>query len=144
MTSEERNAAVRASLTPFGDGERPAAIKISVAVALMLGLANLILFIAGVKPRVGGSHPQLVEILIFSGLMIMCAAGMWLMRYWAVLGFQTLLAIGVLGFSLALVRASTILGAIICVAVIGAGGYLFLKLVRVLSRLQLPTPPGRS
>ncbi len=144
MTSEERNAAVRATLRPFAAGERPWAIKVSVAVALILALANLVLFIAGVKPRVGGSHPQIVEILIFSGLMIMCATGMWLMRYWAVLGFQTLLAIGVLGFSLALVRASTILGAVICVVIVGGGGYLFFKLVRVLSRLQLPTPPGRS
>ncbi|MGZ6617614.1 MAG: hypothetical protein ACXVFQ_24715 [Solirubrobacteraceae bacterium] len=144
MSSEERNAAVRATLSPFAAGERPAAIKISVAVALALGLANLILFIAGVKPRVGGSHPHLTEILIFSGLMIMCAIGMWLMRYWAVLGFQTLLAIGVLGFSLALVRASTIFGALICLVVIGGGGFLFFKLVRVLSRLQLPTPPGRT
>ncbi len=76
--------------------------------------------------------------------MIMCATGMWLMRYWAVLGFQTLLAIGVLGFSLALVRASTIFGALICLVVIGGGGFLFFKLVRVLSRLQLPTPPGRT
>jgi hypothetical protein len=135
---------VRATLTPFAAGERPGAIKISVAVALLLGLANLVLFIAGVKPRVGSAHPHIVEILVFSGLMIMCASGMWLMRYWAVLGFQTLLAIGVLGFSLALVRASTILGAVICVVVVGAGGYLFFKLVRVLSRLQLPTPPGRA
>jgi hypothetical protein len=135
---------VRATLAPFASGERPAAIKISVAVALVLGLANLVLFIAGVKPRVGGTHPHLFEILVFSGLMIMCATGMWLMRYWAVLGFQTLLAIGVLGFSLALVRASTILGAVICLVVVGGGGYLFFKLVRVLSRLQLPTPPGRT
>ncbi len=135
---------MRAKLTPFAAGERPGAIKISVAVALLLGLSNLVLFIAGVKPRVGSTHPQIVEILVFSGLMIMCATGMWLMRYWAVLGFQTLLAIGVLGFSLALVRASTILGAVICVVVVGAGGYLFFKLVRVLSRLQLPTPPGRT
>ena len=42
--------------------------------------------------------------------MLMCAVGMWRLRYWAVLGFQTLLAIGLLGFSLALVRASNLLG----------------------------------
>ncbi len=135
-SSEERNAAVRARLTPFAAGERPAAIKISVAVALLLGLSNLVLFIAGVKPRVGSTHPHIVEILVFSGLMIMCASGMWLMRYWAVLGFQTLLAIGVLGFSLALVRASTILGAVICVVVVGAGG------IPVLQARPGPQPPA--
>jgi hypothetical protein len=142
-SSEERNAAIRAGLTPLAPGERPIAIKISVALAAALGLTNLILFIAGVKPHVGGQHPQAFEVAVFTGLMLMCAYGMWRLRYWAVLGFQALLAIGVLGFSLALVRASSIFGALICVAVIGTGGYLFFKLVRVLSRLQLPAPPGR-
>jgi hypothetical protein len=30
------------------------------------------------------------------------------------------------------------------VAVVGGGGYLFYKLVRVLSRLNMPKPPGRA
>jgi hypothetical protein len=142
-SSEERNAAVRATLRPFGSGERPWAIRISVAVALLLGGVNLILFLAGTKPHVAGRQPHLGEILVFSGLMLMCATGMWYMRYWAVLGFQTLLAIGVLGFCLALVRVSSVLWGAVCVVVIGTGGFLFFKLVRVLSRLQLPAPPGR-
>lgn len=115
----------------------------AVVIAALLGAVNLALFLAGVKPHVGGKQPQLGEILVFSALMLACATGMWRMRYWAVLGFQTLLAIGVLGFCLALIRASTITAALICVVVIGVGGFLFFKLVRVLSRLQLPTPPGR-
>jgi hypothetical protein len=49
----------------------------------------------------------------------------------------------VLGFCLALVRVSNVIWALVCVIVIAAGGYLFYKLVRVLSRLQMPTPPGR-
>jgi len=68
---------------------------------------------------------------------------MWMMRYWALLGFQTLLAIGLVGFCLALVRVTSILWALVCVVVIGAGGFLFYKLVRVLSRVQMPAPPGR-
>jgi hypothetical protein len=134
---------VRASLTPLAPGERPWPLKVAVVVAVVLGVANLILFIAGAKPHVGGQKPHLTEILVFSGLMLMCAAGMWGLRYWAVLGFQTLLAIGVLGFCLALVRVSSIIWAVVCVIVIAAGGYLFYKLVRVLSRLQMPAPPGR-
>jgi hypothetical protein len=142
-SGEERNAAVRASLAPLAPGERPWPLKVAVVVAVVLGVVNLILFIAGAKPHVGGQKPQLPEILIFSGLMLMCGAGMWALRYWAVLGFQTLLAIGVLGFCLALVRVSNVIWALVCVIVIAAGGYLFYKLVRVLSRLQMPTPPGR-
>jgi hypothetical protein len=141
--SEERNAAVRATLKPFADGERPWSIKISVAVAFLLGAVNFVLFVAGTKPNLGGQQPHLAEILIFCGLMLVCAAGVWRMRYWAVLGFQTLLAIGLLGFSLALIRASSVLGAAICLAVIVPGGILFYKLVRILGRLQLPAPPRR-
>lgn len=141
--SEERNAAVRATLTPLSPDERPWPIIVSVVVAAALAGVNLALFLAGAKPHVGGAQPKLAEILIFSGLMLMCAVGMWLMRYWAVLGFQTLLAIGLLGFSLALVRVSNVLYGLLCVAVILSGGFLFVKLVRVLSRLQLPRPPGR-
>ncbi len=141
--SEERNAAVRATLKPFADGERPWSIKISVAVAFLLGAVNFVLFVAGTKPKLGGQQPHLAEILIFCGLMLVCAVGVWRMRYWAVLGFQTLLAIGLLGFSLALIRASSVLGAAICLAVIVPGGILFYKLVRILGRLQLPAPPRR-
>lgn len=111
-------------------------------VAFLLGTVNLALFLAGAKPHVGGQRPHLFEILVFSGLMLMCAGGMWMMRYWALLGFQTLLAIGVLGFCLALVRVSNLLWAAVCIVVIGAGGLLFYKLVRVLSRVQMPAPPG--
>jgi hypothetical protein len=141
--SEERNAAVRATLKPYGSGERPWAIRISIACAALLGAVNLILYLAGTKPKLGGQQPHLGEVLVFCAVMLVCAAGMWRMRYWAVLGFQTLLAIGVLGFSLALIRASSLLGAAICLAVIIPGGWLFYKLVRVLGRLQLPAPPRR-
>ncbi len=112
-------------------------------LAVVLGLSNLVLFIAGAKPRVGGRQPHLIEILLFTGLMLACAGGMWMMRYWALLGFQTLLAIGVVGFCLALVRVASVEWALVCLVVIGAGGFLFVKLVRVLSRVQMPAPPGR-
>jgi len=143
LTSEERNAAVRAGLKPIGPRERPWPVKVSVVLAMLLGTVNLALFIAGAKPKVSGQQPHLAEVLIFSGLMLMCAAGMWRMRYWALLGFQTLLAIGLVGFCLALVRVSSAVWALICVVVIAAGGFLFYKLVRVLSRVQMPAPPGR-
>jgi hypothetical protein len=140
---EQRNAEVRTGLKPIAPGERPWPVKVSVVLAVVLGLSNLVLFIAGAKPRVGGRQPHLIEILLFTGLMLACAGGMWMMRYWALLGFQTLLAIGVVGFCLALVRVASVEWALVCLVVIGAGGFLFVKLVRVLSRVQMPAPPGR-
>lgn len=134
---------MRASLAPLAPGERPWPVKVSVAVALLLAAVNLGLFIAGAKPSVGGTQPKLPEIIVFSALMLACAIGMWMMRYWALLGFQTLLAIGVVGFCLALIRVSSAVWAVVCVVVIGAGGFLFVKLVRVLSRVQMPKYPGQ-
>jgi hypothetical protein len=97
-----------------------------------------------VKPKVSGHKPGLAEILVFSGLMLVCAAGMWRLRYWAVLGFETLLAIGLLGFSLALIKVESVFWAFAVCAIIGFFGYLFWKLVRVMGRIQMPTPPSRE
>jgi len=60
-----------------------------------------------------------------------------------VLAFQAILAFVVLFFSLALIRANNIAGVAIAVGVICGGGFLFFKLVRVLSRIQMPHRPDR-
>ena len=44
----------------------------------------------------------------------------------------------------AAVRANNVLGGAISIVVVVAGGYLFFKLVRVLSRIQMPKYPGRD
>ncbi len=54
----------------------------------------------------------------------------------AVLGFEGLLAFQILVTSLALVVASTIPAAVLCLLSIGLGGWLFWKLVRVMGRIQ--------
>jgi hypothetical protein len=141
--SQIRDAEARAKLEPLEPGERPWPVVASAAIAATLAATNLILFLADVKPKVSGQHAKLPEVLVFTGLMAMCAVGMWRLRYWAVLGFQTLLLLGLLGFSLALIKVNSAIWALVCLAVIGAGGFLFWKLVRVLGRIQMPTPPGR-
>jgi hypothetical protein len=139
--SQRRDAQVRAGLTPIEPGRRPGAIVIGTLLAAAVGLGNLIAFAAGVK--VGGKHPSAGGVVVFSVLMIVCAVGMWRLWYGAVLGFMALLAIIVTIFALLLVEASNLLGLIVALAVIGGAGYLFYKLVRVLSRIQMPRYPGR-
>jgi hypothetical protein len=58
-------------------------------------------------------------------------------RYWAVLSFQALLAFQIIVTSLALIVASTLLAAAICLLSIGLGGWLFWKLIRVMGRIQV-------
>ena len=141
--SELRNEAVRATLTPLEPGERPWPIAAGAVIAALLGLGTLIAYLAGARTKLGGKPPSVGEVVVYAGVMLVCAGGMWQLRYWAVLGFQTLLAIALLGFALALIRASTVIGAAICVVVLVGGGYLFYKLVRSLSRIQMPKYPGR-
>jgi hypothetical protein len=136
--SERKNAAVRATLQPYRSGERPWSIRMAVLVAFLIGAGDLVDVLVGGKIGFGGTHPAKGGVILFSVLMLVCAAGMWRMRYWAVLGFQAILAFVVLFFSLALIRASNVAGVIIAVLVVGGGGFLFYKLVRVLSRLQMP------
>ena len=140
--SEQRDAAVRASLEPMAPGERPVAIWIATLLALMVGIGNLVDVLLGGRITVGRSHAGVGGVVLFSAMMVICAAGMWKLRYWAVLGFQAILALVILLFSLYLIRASNLLGAVFATAVVLGGGFLFYKLVRTLSRIQMPKYPG--
>ena len=113
--SEQKNAAVRATLEPYSSGERPWSIKVAVLVAFLIGAGDLVDVLVGGNIGFGGAHPAKAGVIFFSVLMLVCAAGMWRMRYWAVLGFQAILAFVVLFFSLALIRASNVAGVIIAV-----------------------------
>ena len=129
-----REEQARTALTPLAEGERPAALLVAVAVAALLAIAVL----AGVASshdlrRHGGSIPGGIFLaLVLGGL----ALGMYRRRYWAVLGFEALLAFQVIVASLALVVASTLLAAALCLVSIGLGGWLFWKLVRIMGRIQ--------
>ncbi len=139
--SEARNAAVRATLKPLAPGERPPAVTASAVIATLLGAGNLIAWLAGAK--IGGKHPAPEGIFIFSAVMFACAYGLWRMYYGAVLGFMALLAIVATLFTLFFIEASNVLGFIVPPLVIGGSGFLFMKLVRALSRIQMPKSPRR-
>lgn len=133
--SERRDAQLRAQLEPLAPGERPGAVVIATAVAALLGIANVIAYAAGVKIQGRSPGPS---VLLFPAVMAVAAIGMWRLRYWAVLGFEALLALIVLFFALFLVRAANLEAVAISLAVMLAGGWLFYKLVRAMARIQLP------
>ena len=83
--------------------------------------------------RHGGSLPGAALLAV---VLVLLALGMYRRRYWAVLGFEALLAFQIIVTSLALVVASTIVAAIVCLLSVGLGGWLFWKLVRVMGRVQ--------
>lgn len=140
LRGEAANEAVRAGLKPLGPDERPPALLVAVALTGLVGLANVVLYLAGVE--VDGRAPSAGGVIGFAGLMFLMSWGMWGKRYWAILGFQALLALIVVVFALFLPTASNLQAVLVCAAVVGLGGWLFWKLVRVLSRVQLPERPG--
>jgi hypothetical protein len=131
-----RDDEVRAALKPLGPHERPWPATVAAISAFALGAANLVALLAGVE--IDGKKPSPVGVIVFALVMFVAAWGIWRMRYWAVLGFQALLALIVLVFFLFLLRASDLAAAGIAVAIIAVAGFLFWKLVRVMARMQMP------
>jgi hypothetical protein len=133
---------VRAGLQPLAPGERPRAVAIAAVVAAVLAAANLGFLAAGWE--VDGQQPALGGVLVFSGLMLFGAVFMWRGAYWAVLGFQALLAIAVVFAFLSLLTASNLQGVVLCLGIMAICGPLFWFLVRAMARLQMPRRPTRE
>jgi hypothetical protein len=127
-------ARARAALMPLEADERPAALRVAIAVCALLAIGVIAgaLSVHDLRHR-GGSLPGAI---FLASLLALLARGMYARRYWAVLGFEALLAFQVLVTSLALVVASTLVAAGVCLISIGLGGWLFWKLVRVMGRIQ--------
>jgi hypothetical protein len=125
----------RAAPTPLHADERPASLLVAVAVCALLAAGVLVgALTVHDLTRHGGSVPGAV---FLAGALAWLAHGMYRRRYWAVLGFEALLAFQILATSLALVVASTVLAAGACVLSIGLSGWLFWKLVGVMGRIQV-------
>jgi hypothetical protein len=122
------------ALQPLGEHERPTPLLVAVVVATALAI-GVCISVATVHDLAshGGSLPGG---LFLAGLLFLLAWGMYQRRYWAVLGFEALLAFQIIVTSLALIVAETLLAAGLCALSVGLAGWLFWKLVRVMSRIQ--------
>lgn len=140
--SEARAAETRATLEPLTPAERPLAVTISAVVAVVIAVANVVAYLAGLEVR--GARPAITGILVLSVLLGACAIGLWRVRYWAVLGFEAMIALTVVYAALSLTVASNAAAIVLCVALIGLGGWLFYKLVRIMARLQMPVRAPRA
>jgi len=118
------------------EGERPLAVTIAAIVAALIALSNLIGWVAGIE--VNNESFSAGEVLPPVIVMLVAAVGMWYSRYWAVLGFEAILAILIVIIAIALTTASNVLAVVVSVAIIGAAGTLFWFLVKSLARIQMP------
>lgn len=133
----ERDEQIRAELEPLAPGERPGPVTVAAVVALLFGIGNVVLWAVGVE--VDGQRPAAGGTFVFAGLMVCAAYGMWIGKYWAVLGFQALLTLILIIAFVALLGAKDVPRGIGLAAIVGLGGWLFWKLIRAMARLQMPS-----
>jgi hypothetical protein len=141
---EERNADARAKLEPLAPGERPRAVTIGAILAALL--AAIMTGSTGVailgSVEVDGKEPPVVGMVLFAVALWAMVWGMLKMRYWAVLGFQTLLLITLVVAALSLVAFTTVFQLLAALILLGGSGALFYFMIRAMARIQMPTPPG--
>jgi hypothetical protein len=146
--SEARNAEARARLEPLAEGERPTVVTVGAVISALIAASIVIGWLAGAKVDVKGStldeRPQLLSQVLPPALLFSIMAwGMWRARYWAVLGFEAIMAIIMIGAGLTLIAATSAFKAISAALVLAAAGALFWFTVKALARIQMPTPADR-
>ena len=134
--AEERNRAARAALEPLDEGERPGVVTVGAVVSALITLSIVIGYAAGVE--VDGEQPNVIQVIAPALIFGVMAWGMWQARYWAVLGFQTVLLLALIWASLSLVTATEWQQAIGNVLLIAGSGALFYLNVKAMARIQMP------
>ena len=139
---EERNAEARAQLEPLETGERPTAVTVGAVISALLAViftVSSVLAVAGVDAS--GRDIKPAPIIVFAVVFVGMTIGMWRSRYWAVLGFQTLLLLTLVASALGLVQVETIPEAVATLALLLGSGLLFYFMIRAMARIQMPEPP---
>jgi hypothetical protein len=140
---EERNAEARAKLEPLAKGERPTAVTVGAVVSAVLAIVfsvSAVLAIAGVDA--GGRDIKPVPIIFFGVVLWAMTVGMWRARYWAVLGFQTVLLLVMLASAFGLVVVGSVFQAVGTTLLLLGSGTLFYFMIRAMARIQMPSSPG--
>jgi hypothetical protein len=132
-----RDDEIRANLVPLAPGERPPVVTLAAIIAFVFAAANVATALTGHDISTASGDPSVVT-AVTTALLLVAGLGMLARQYWAVLGFETILGLQIVFFSLYLIGVQSIVDAIIPVVAIGLLGWLFWKLVSAMARLQMP------
>jgi hypothetical protein len=133
---EERNRAAREALEPLAQDERPPIVTVGAVISGLIAASVVIAYLAGAE--VNGERPPILQVIPSAVLMGVMSFGMWRGRYWAVLGFQAILALLIVAAALGLVGAGSAAQLAGNLALIAIAGTLFYFMVKALARIQLP------
>jgi hypothetical protein len=135
--AEVRNQAVRESLVPLEEGERPPVVTFAAILAALVALSIVVTFAAGVK--VNGSTPKVSTVAAPALIMGILAWGMWRARYWAVVCFQVVLVFLIFTAVYGLLVIATSIGEFaVTLGLLVVSGVLFWLMVKAMARIQMP------
>jgi hypothetical protein len=137
-----RDDEIRANLVPLAPGERPPVVTFAAGVAFVFAIANVATALTGNDISSASGDPS-VATAVTTALLLVAGFGMLARQYWAVLGFETILGLQIVFFSLYLIGVQKWWNAIVPLVAIGLLGWLFWKLVSAMARLQMPRQPKR-
>jgi hypothetical protein len=140
--SEERNRTAREALEPLQEDERPAIVTVGAVLSGVVAASVLIAYLAGAE--VDGERPELLQVIPPAALMGVMSFGMWRVRYWAVLGFQAVLALLIVAATLGLVGAENAAQLAGNLALIAVAGTLLYFMIKALARIQMPERAPRE
>jgi hypothetical protein len=134
--SEVRNQLAREALEPLAEDERPRVVTIGALLSALIATITVGAWALGAE--VDGQRPNVVQVFAPALLFGVMARGMWRTRYWAVLGFQAVMAIIMVGSFLTLVSATGLLQVVTPILIGGVAATLFWFTVKALARIQMP------
>jgi hypothetical protein len=139
---EARNRAAREKLEPLEPDERPLIVTAGAIISGAVAISVIVAYALGAE--VNGDRPHLIQVIIPVVLMGVMSVGMWRVRYWAVLGFQAVLALLIIAAVLGAVSASTVGPIVGNLALIAIAGTLFYFMIRAMARIQMPERARRE
>ncbi|EHN09131.1 hypothetical protein PAI11_40370 [Patulibacter medicamentivorans] len=131
--AEEKNQKVREELEPLAPGERPRIVPWAVLWLLVIAAGMIYSAIAADGDNATGTR---ISNLAMVALIVVSAAGTWQLRYWAILGTQTILALAVVIGFIALMSLTKAWLLPIAIGQPIVSGLIFYRMVKVMARVQ--------
>ncbi len=142
--AEVKNQAARDALVPLAEGERPTVVTVgalvSTVISVLLWGSAIYALVTGADA--GGQDVNVAQWALFALVISAMAWGMWKAKYWAVLGFQMLLVLLIMGGVLGMVTAPTLIQIIGTLILVVGLSVLFWFMVKAMARIQMPERPG--
>ncbi len=144
--TEAKNQAVRDELEPLAKGERPTVVTVAAIVSAALAITVVIAYALGTEVssiddfgnQTGSQKASVLSIVPSLAILSVMAYGLWRGRYWAVLGFQTLMVLLIVVATLSLLAATTGAQAVRYGGLLVIAALFFFRMVKAMARIQMP------